>query len=140
MMAAVQPFLSGAISKTVNMPEEATVDEIANVYTEGWRLGLKAIAIYRDGSKRVQPLNTSKEGAEVSKRQAGAESAGYASCWEETCLKSQGAGPGHGEIVGTPSPRFQIHSRHAETLPPQAGRMSAMLLPISSPWARTKDT
>jgi len=60
MMAAVQPFLSGAISKTVNMPEEATTDDIANVYTEGWRLGLKSIAIYRDGSKRVQPLNTSK--------------------------------------------------------------------------------
>jgi ribonucleoside-diphosphate reductase alpha chain len=61
MMAAVQPFLSGAISKTVNMPEEATPDDIANVYVEGWRLGLKSIAIYRDGSKRVQPLNISKE-------------------------------------------------------------------------------
>jgi ribonucleoside-diphosphate reductase alpha chain len=61
MMAAVQPFLSGAISKTVNMPEKATPDDIANVYIEGWRLGLKSIAIYRDGSKRVQPLNTSKE-------------------------------------------------------------------------------
>jgi ribonucleoside-diphosphate reductase alpha chain len=60
MMAAVQPFLSGAISKTVNMPEEATADDIASVYIEGWRLGLKSIAIYRDGSKRVQPLNTSK--------------------------------------------------------------------------------
>jgi len=60
MMSAVQPFLSGAISKTVNMPEEATPDEIANVYAEGWRLGLKAIAIYRDGSKRSQPLNTAK--------------------------------------------------------------------------------
>jgi ribonucleoside-diphosphate reductase alpha chain len=60
MMSAVQPFLSGAISKTVNMPEEATADDIANVYIEGWRLGLKAIAIYRDGSKRVQPLNTAK--------------------------------------------------------------------------------
>ncbi len=59
MMAAVQPFLSGAISKTVNMREEATPEDIANVYTEGWRLGLKAIAIYRDGSKRSQPLNTS---------------------------------------------------------------------------------
>jgi ribonucleoside-diphosphate reductase alpha chain len=59
MMAAVQPFISGAISKTVNMPEEATPEEIANVYIEGWRLGLKAIAIYRDGSKRSQPLNTS---------------------------------------------------------------------------------
>jgi ribonucleoside-diphosphate reductase alpha chain len=61
MMAAVQPFLSGAISKTVNMPEEATPEDIANVYIEGWRLGLKSIAIYRDGSKRSQPLNTAKE-------------------------------------------------------------------------------
>jgi ribonucleoside-diphosphate reductase alpha chain len=60
MMAAVQPFLSGAISKTVNMPEEATPEDIEKVYVEAWRLGLKAIAIYRDGSKRVQPLNTSK--------------------------------------------------------------------------------
>ncbi len=59
MMAVVQPFLSGAISKTVNLPEEATVEEVANVYIEAWRLGLKAIAIYRDGSKRSQPLNTS---------------------------------------------------------------------------------
>ena len=58
MMAAVQPFLSGAISKTVNMPEEATPEEIANVYQGPWRLGLKAIAIYRDGSKRSQPLST----------------------------------------------------------------------------------
>jgi ribonucleoside-diphosphate reductase alpha chain len=60
MMAAAQPFLSGAISKTVNMPENATVDEIMNTYVEGWRLGLKAIAIYRDGSKRSAPLNTRK--------------------------------------------------------------------------------
>jgi ribonucleoside-diphosphate reductase alpha chain len=60
MMAAAQPFLSGAISKTVNMPETATIDEIMNTYIEGWRLGLKAIAIYRDGSKRSAPLNTRK--------------------------------------------------------------------------------
>jgi ribonucleoside-diphosphate reductase alpha chain len=60
MMAAAQPFLSGAISKTVNMPETATVEEIMNTYIEGWRLGLKAIAIYRDGSKRSAPLNTRK--------------------------------------------------------------------------------
>ncbi|HKS96087.1 MAG TPA: vitamin B12-dependent ribonucleotide reductase, partial [Terriglobia bacterium] len=59
MMAAVQPFLSGAISKTVNLPEEATVEDISNAYLEAWRLGIKAIAIYRDGSKRTQPLNTS---------------------------------------------------------------------------------
>jgi ribonucleoside-diphosphate reductase alpha chain len=61
MMAAVQPFISGAISKTVNMPHEATVEDIEKAYVEGWKLGLKAIAIYRDGSKRQQALTTSKE-------------------------------------------------------------------------------
>jgi ribonucleoside-diphosphate reductase alpha chain len=57
MMAATQPFLSGAISKTVNLPNDATVDDIAETYVESWRLGLKSVAIYRDGSKGVQPLN-----------------------------------------------------------------------------------
>jgi ribonucleoside-diphosphate reductase alpha chain len=61
MMAAAQPFLSGAISKTVNLPNDATVDDIMNTYIEGWRLGLKAIAIYRDGSKRSAPLATDKK-------------------------------------------------------------------------------
>jgi ribonucleoside-diphosphate reductase alpha chain len=61
MMGAVQPFLSGAISKTVNLPEDATIDDIMHAYTEGWRLGLKALAVYRDGSKRTQPLNAGKE-------------------------------------------------------------------------------
>jgi ribonucleoside-diphosphate reductase alpha chain len=61
MMAATQPFLSGAISKTVNMPEDATPEDIAETYIEAWRQGLKAIAIYRDGSKRLQPLVTGKE-------------------------------------------------------------------------------
>src|SRR5437764_6686253 len=60
MMAAAQPFLSGAISKTVNLPESATVEDIMNTYIEGWRLGLKSVAIYRDGSKRSAPLNTRK--------------------------------------------------------------------------------
>jgi ribonucleoside-diphosphate reductase alpha chain len=60
MMAAAQPFLSGAISKTVNMPDSATVEEIMSTYVEGWRLGLKSIAIYREGSKRSAPLNTRK--------------------------------------------------------------------------------
>jgi ribonucleoside-diphosphate reductase alpha chain len=58
MMAAAQPFISGAISKTVNMPREITPADIAGAYMEGWRLGLKALAIYRDGSKESQPLNT----------------------------------------------------------------------------------
>ncbi len=61
MMAAAQPFLSGAISKTVNLPHEATVEDVAEAYAESWRQGLKAIAIYRDGSKGTQPLNTSIE-------------------------------------------------------------------------------
>lgn len=62
MMAAAQPFLSGAISKTVNLPNEATVEDIVETYIEGWKLGLKAIAIYRDGSKRSQPVTGKKSG------------------------------------------------------------------------------
>jgi ribonucleoside-diphosphate reductase alpha chain len=64
MMAAVQPFISGAISKTVNMPNDATPEDIKQVYIEGWKLGLKAIAIYRDGSKRTQPLSTRRSTTE----------------------------------------------------------------------------
>jgi ribonucleoside-diphosphate reductase alpha chain len=61
MIGAVQPFLSGAISKTVNVPKDATVDEIQQAYVDSWRMGAKAVSIYRDGSKRTQPLNTSKD-------------------------------------------------------------------------------
>ncbi|MEI6668976.1 MAG: vitamin B12-dependent ribonucleotide reductase [Acidobacteriota bacterium] len=61
MMGATQPFISGAISKTVNVPKDATVEDVAQAYLESWRLGVKAISIYRDGSKRTQPLNTSKD-------------------------------------------------------------------------------
>jgi ribonucleoside-diphosphate reductase alpha chain len=61
MMGATQPFISGAISKTVNVPKEATADEIMQAYIQSWKLGAKAISIYRDGSKRMQPLNTSKD-------------------------------------------------------------------------------
>ncbi len=65
MMGAIQPFISGAISKTVNMPEAATADEIEQVYLEGWKRGLKAIAIYRDNSKRSQPLSTGKKSGDA---------------------------------------------------------------------------
>jgi ribonucleoside-diphosphate reductase alpha chain len=61
MMGAAQPFISGAISKTCNLPHDITPDDVAEVYIEGWKQGLKALAIYRDGSKRVQPLSTGKE-------------------------------------------------------------------------------
>ncbi len=71
MMGAVQPFISGAISKTINMPADVTVDEIIHAYMEAWKLGVKAVAIYRDGSKRTQPLNTSnKEDAKAVKAEA----------------------------------------------------------------------
>jgi ribonucleoside-diphosphate reductase alpha chain len=73
MMAATQPFLSGAISKTVNLPHEATVEEVAEAYAESWRQGIKAVAIYRDGSKGVQPLNTSMD---AKKEPSAAEAAG----------------------------------------------------------------
>ncbi|MBN1817302.1 MAG: vitamin B12-dependent ribonucleotide reductase, partial [Sedimentisphaerales bacterium] len=67
MMAAVQPFLSGAISKTINMPRESTTEEIAAAYMDGWKMGIKAIAIYRDGSKRIQPVNVEKQGKKEAK-------------------------------------------------------------------------
>ena len=70
MMAAAQPFLSGAISKTVNMPADVTPDDIADAYTMGWKLGLKALAIYRDGSKQSQPLNTQSENGKKEKETA----------------------------------------------------------------------
>ncbi|HWA98371.1 MAG TPA: vitamin B12-dependent ribonucleotide reductase, partial [Pirellulales bacterium] len=69
MMAAAQPFLSGAISKTVNMPRDTTPADIADAYLEGWRLGLKALAVYRDGSKESQPLSTSTESEKAADRQ-----------------------------------------------------------------------
>jgi ribonucleoside-diphosphate reductase alpha chain len=69
MMGAVQPFISGAISKTVNLPSSVSIEEIEQAYIEGWKLGLKAVAVYRDGSKRTQPLSTSageaKRGAAI---------------------------------------------------------------------------
>jgi ribonucleoside-diphosphate reductase alpha chain len=61
MMGAVQPFISGAISKTVNVPKAATAEEIEQAYIDAWRIGSKAVSIYRDGSKRTQPLNTSRD-------------------------------------------------------------------------------
>ena len=74
MMAAVQPFISGAISKTINMPEESTAEDIMSAYTESWKLGLKAVAIYRDNSKRVQPLSSgTSKGAKAANGPAAAE-------------------------------------------------------------------
>ena len=73
MMAAVQPFISGAISKTVNLPTEVTVDDVAGLYIDAWKLGVKAIAIYRDGCKVAQPLSTKSDttGADRPSRSGG---------------------------------------------------------------------
>jgi ribonucleoside-diphosphate reductase alpha chain len=83
MMAATQPFISGAISKTVNLPENATVEDITNAYIQSWKLGLKAVAIYRDGSKKAQPLmaaakreEAARRGTKGEKTAAGSSSAG----------------------------------------------------------------
>jgi ribonucleoside-diphosphate reductase alpha chain len=70
MMAAAQPFLSGAISKTINMPEDSTIEDIMSAYIESWKLGLKAVAIYRDNSKRSQPLNAAGNKKEEKKAEA----------------------------------------------------------------------
>src|SRR5262249_27250667 len=86
MMAAVQPFISGAISKTINMPEESTVEEIMAAYTESWKLGLKAVAIYRDNSKRVQPLS-SGSGKGEKKNVAGAATAAAAAPVEKVVYR-----------------------------------------------------
>jgi ribonucleoside-diphosphate reductase alpha chain len=73
MMAAAQPFLSGAISKTVNLPSETTVEEIEDIYLQGWKLGLKAIALYRDGSKHSQPLASKSDSTAKGKSDAEVE-------------------------------------------------------------------
>jgi ribonucleoside-diphosphate reductase alpha chain len=72
MMSAVQPFLSGAISKTVNLPNDCTVEDIEDAYIQAWKLGLKAIAVYRDGCKRTQPLSTNMKQATSNGSQASA--------------------------------------------------------------------
>lgn len=76
MMGAVQPFISGAISKTVNMPQDVSVQDIFDAYVEAWKLGVKAVAIYRDGSKRTQPLNTASESKKAETAAAEAPVAG----------------------------------------------------------------
>jgi len=73
MMAAVQPFISGAISKTVNLPEQASVDEIADVYMQGWKLGIKALAVYRDNCKAAQPLTAVEKASAKEPEPAGSE-------------------------------------------------------------------
>jgi len=108
MMAAVQPFISGAISKTVNLPEEAMPDDIMDAYIESWRLGLKAMAVYRDGSKRSQPLNTASKKSDARSSNdsvAPAQDSGPAGQKSET-RGQNGTEPRIAEGASVPSPEL----------------------------------
>ena len=108
MMAAAQPFISGAISKTVNLPESVTVEDIAAIYTEGWKLGLKALAIYRDGSKTAQALKT--DGG-TKTADAEAEAAAVEPARAGAAPDAARAPVAHAQVLGR-RPRGLHHGRH----------------------------
>jgi ribonucleoside-diphosphate reductase alpha chain len=112
MMGATQPFISGAISKTVNVPREATVADIEQAYLESWRLGAKAISIYRDGSKRTQPLNTSK--ASVADTHAAGKQNGAAGA-QTTVMQAGVEVREVVKVIETPKRRKLPDERHALT-------------------------
>src|SRR5258708_25805515 len=106
MRAGWQAFRSGAISKTVNLPTDASVEEVMNTYIEGWRMGLKAIAIYRDGSKRSAPLNTKKT------KDMGGDERGTSSVEEIPPLKARIAELEQGVVtLNHPSPKRMPDTR-----------------------------
>ena len=123
MMAAAQPFLSGAISKTVNMPREATVGDIREAYLEGWTLGLKALAIYRDGSKESQPVSTSsmeqKAAAELAKAKTDVEKA-----WNEINAAREALEADRRRVAAPAAPTpANLGGRPAEVGPPRRERL-----------------
>jgi ribonucleoside-diphosphate reductase alpha chain len=120
MMAATQPFLSGAISKTVNLPNDATIEDVQKIYEEGWRLGLKAVALYRDGCKASQPLSSTSE-TKAEKEAKAAEVRAPVSLSAEALVSLADAIQGRTEkpveargplaIDGRPIPRSPIEAR-----------------------------
>jgi ribonucleoside-diphosphate reductase alpha chain len=115
MMGAVQPFISGAISKTVNLPQESTVEDIADAYTQAWRLGIKALAIYRDGSKTAQALRTDAQ------QDASEDASGE---------KSQA----NQDAKGPPTPRDVLGTRAGRSeIPSISDRQDAEMRRLSSP-------
>ena len=127
MMAAVQPFLSGAISKTVNLPAEATVDDVSDVFTLGWKLGLKAVAVYRDGCKIAQPLQSAASvQVAYERRPLPAERVSKTVEWEiKDCKGYMTVGEYED---GTPGEVFVRVSKHGGTL---AGLMDSWAVAIS---------
>ncbi len=114
MMAAAQPFISGAISKTINMPQEVTVDDIEGAYQLSWELGLKAMALYRDGSKAAQPLNsTSDEGEENEDEAAGITAAVEAEKAIHWGTLPNGISPTQAYARGMQPPRFMLPGRRS---------------------------
>ncbi|HSC89303.1 MAG TPA: vitamin B12-dependent ribonucleotide reductase [Polyangiaceae bacterium] len=106
MMAAAQPFLSGAISKTVNLPNDASIEDVQHVYEMGWKLGLKAVALYRDGCKASQPLSSSSAKEEAAEEESPAVAAApVAASPERAAAKAQPATPAHGERRRLPTKR-----------------------------------
>jgi ribonucleoside-diphosphate reductase alpha chain len=91
MMAAVQPFISGAISKTVNLPASATIEDVSHTYIQAWKLGLKSVALYRDGSKFVQPLSNSKN-VEAKSNYPACTGCGFATILESGCYRCLNCG------------------------------------------------
>jgi len=134
MMGAVQPFISGAISKTVNLPQEAVVEDIMQAYIESWRLGIKAVAIYRDGSKKVQPLSTGKEKGGAAKAPVGTPYRRRLADEREAVTHKFSVGGHEGYITvglfedGTPGEIFITMSKEGSTL---SGLMDAFATMVS---------
>ncbi len=121
MMAAAQPFISGAISKTINLPNDATVDDIADAYLLGWKLGLKAVALYRDGSKASQPLSTSMDDGDANNDEGDADtpsSTATADAGEEASVSATGGAPG---ISAAPTRRPLPKKRRGYTIEARVG-------------------
>jgi ribonucleoside-diphosphate reductase alpha chain len=118
MMAATQPFISGAISKTVNLPEAATIDDITEAYLQSWKLGLKAVAIYRDGSKKAQPLMAASSRDEAAKR--------------GTKFEKTAAGAGERDITATQRPLSGAELDFQKLSPEQQGMALAAVRPLTA--------
>lgn len=135
MMAAVQPFLSGAISKTVNLPNEASSEEIMEAYLQSWKLGLKAVAVYRDGSKRTQPLSTSIDDGKKKDTQAKAKPSRRRLCDERQAITHKFSVAGHEGYItaglyedGTPGEIFITMSKEGSVI---SGLMDSFSTSIS---------
>jgi ribonucleotide reductase alpha subunit len=130
MMAAAQPFISGAISKTINLPNEATVEDIKNSYFLSWQLGLKANALYRDGSKLSQPLNVKSD--EELEHKTDEEDADAVHAREESQRKPRG-GPEISKNPPTSSPSTPTSSKKSSSASSSAPCAAACRIPVTPP-------